>query len=71
MKLTHNGEAISVKSERLINRVFNGTILEIQVKLVQMEVNGTHQLLKCAADINYWAKTQNTIKKDRQTDRLY
>jgi hypothetical protein len=57
------GDALSP----LLNSVLQYAIRKVQGNEVSLELNGTHQLLAYAEDINLLGDSMNTIKKNTET----
>jgi len=51
----------------LVNFDLEYAISGVQVKLDGLKLNGTHQLLAYADDVNVWARSIHTVKKNIET----
>jgi hypothetical protein len=59
-----HGDALS---QLLVNFAFDCTIRKLQVNQVGLKLNGTHQLLVYADDVNQLGDNIDTIKRNTQT----
>jgi hypothetical protein len=62
-----NGQKQDVLSPLLFNSVLEYAIRKVQENQVSMELNGTHQLLVYADDINLLVDIISTIKEKRES----